>query len=504
MLNFPLPYADELIYSTIARYGVHFGITSPKQLLDEVYNDRKVIATTDLPNQLTTIASHFQNSSSINVEYLAYHHTLFPLYAPFVPEERRIECLRLMAGRSQGAIHLALGVAASRIKQEPLLRYCPRCVQEQKLQHGEYYWRRTWQVKGADCCPIHGELKSADVERHSYHRHEYFAASPANCPDNEQKIPDVKALAVALQVERLLNRPAAKSAKLEQWTAYYKRLADRYDCGKGRYVKYDDIAERVTRYWSKQWLATNGISVDDNQSCWLRGIFRKHRKSFSYLEHIVVLQAFLLDDWNINDVLKEVNQILVDSKVESARERLVGIDDAVRLEYQQNWAALVKHHGVKPARQQNEGGAIYAWLYRNDKEWLLAFNKGYRVYQKPINKRVNWVLRDRQTVRQLLKLHKTFAGQMNQPQMTQNWYISQMQSSSTIAKNLDKMPLCRLFFDRYVEKTTEYQIRRIQRVVAQLNVPTALKRWQVLRFAGLSEERLKEGTKVFLAETYRI
>lgn len=504
MLNFPIPYQDELIYSTVARYGVRFGITSPKQLLDEVYENRKVIATADLPNQLTAIAGHLNNSQHIDAEYLAYHHTLFPLYAAFVPEERRVECLRLMAGISQGTIHLALGVAASRVKQELSLRYCPKCLQEQKQQRGEYYWRRLWQVKGADCCPVHGELKNADVERHSYHRHEYFAASPANCPDGEQKVLDTKALAVAQQVERLLNRPAAKSAKLEQWTAYYKRLADRYDCGKGRYVKYDDIADRITQYWSKQWLTANGIAVDDNQSCWLRGIFRKHRKSFSYLEHIVVLQAFLPDGWNINDVLKEVSQILVGKQVEAVKERAFEIDEAVRLEYQQTWTALVKQHGVKPARQQSEGGAIYAWLYRNDKKWLLAFNKQYRVYQKPINNRVNWSLRDMKTVRQLLKLRKTFSGQMSQAQMTQNWYFSQMQSSPTIKKNLNKLPLCRLFFSRYCESITEYQIRRVKRAVAQLNVPAALKRWQVLRMAGLSEERLKADTKEFLTKTYGI
>lgn len=500
ILNFPIPYQDELIYSTVARYGVHFGLTSPKQLLDEVYDNRKVIATTDLPNQLAAIARHLNNSQRIDAEYLAYNHTLLPLYAPFVPEERRVDCLRLMAGNSHGAIHLALGVAASRVKQGMLLRYCPKCLQDYKRQHGEYYWRRIWQVKGADCCLKHGELKNADIKRHSFHRHEYFAASPANCPDSEQKAPDVKARAVAVQVERLLNRPAVKSAQLAQWTAYYKRLADRNDCGKGRYVKYDDIADRVIQCWSKQWLAANGITVDDTQSCWLRCIFRKHRKSFSYLEHIVALQAFLPDGWNINDILTEVSQMPVDGKVEPAGERAAEVDEAVRREYQQKWTVLVKQHGVKPARNQNEGGAIYAWLYRHNKEWLLAFNKQYRVYQKPINNRVNWPQRDRQTVRQLLKLLKSFTGQMNHPQMTQNWYFSQMQSPSTIEKNLDKMPLCRLFFKRYCEDTTNYQIRRVTRAVAQLNVPGALKRWQVLRLAGLSEERLKRGTREFLTK----
>lgn len=43
MWNFPTPLPDELIYSTIARAGLHHGIQSPKQLLDEVFKDRKVV-----------------------------------------------------------------------------------------------------------------------------------------------------------------------------------------------------------------------------------------------------------------------------------------------------------------------------------------------------------------------------------------------------------------------------------------------------------------------------
>ncbi|WP_197457606.1 hypothetical protein [Snodgrassella sp. CFCC 13594] len=35
MLNFPTPYPNELIYSTIARAGIHHAITSPKQLLED-------------------------------------------------------------------------------------------------------------------------------------------------------------------------------------------------------------------------------------------------------------------------------------------------------------------------------------------------------------------------------------------------------------------------------------------------------------------------------------
>lgn len=107
MLNFPVPYPEELIYSTVARAGVHAGLMSPKRLLDEVFNNRKVIATPDLPSHLKQISEQYPQSLNLDVVNIIYKHTLFPLYAPFVPEDRRLQCLKWMAGQSKGAVHLS-------------------------------------------------------------------------------------------------------------------------------------------------------------------------------------------------------------------------------------------------------------------------------------------------------------------------------------------------------------------------------------------------------------
>lgn len=57
MTNVPVPYPNELIYSVIARTGVNEAISSPKQLLDEVFGNRKVISTLDLPSHIEKIVS---------------------------------------------------------------------------------------------------------------------------------------------------------------------------------------------------------------------------------------------------------------------------------------------------------------------------------------------------------------------------------------------------------------------------------------------------------------
>lgn len=174
MHNFPVPYPNELIYSTVARASVYHGITSPKQLLDEIFNNRKVIATLDLPCHLQPLSEQLKNTGRFSLEELIYRHTMFPLYAPFVTELHRVRAIQLMAGRSQGAVHLLLGVAASRVKTDNRLRYCSECLKVQSQQYGETFWQRNWFFPGLNLCSEHGALHLFAVgtteQRHQFMR----------------------------------------------------------------------------------------------------------------------------------------------------------------------------------------------------------------------------------------------------------------------------------------------------------------------------------------------
>ena len=71
MLNFPMPYEHELIYSTVARAGIRLAFESPKQLLDAVFKNRQVIATVDLPCHLNAIVNQYSEKqlSLQNINY---------------------------------------------------------------------------------------------------------------------------------------------------------------------------------------------------------------------------------------------------------------------------------------------------------------------------------------------------------------------------------------------------------------------------------------------------
>ncbi|WP_137982558.1 TnsD family Tn7-like transposition protein [Desulfovibrio gilichinskyi] len=498
MLNFPVPYPDELIYSTVARAGVHMGLTSPKQLLDEVFANRKVIATPDLPCHLGRISGLYPESLKLDVKNIIYKHTLFPLYAPFVPEERRIQCLKWMAGQSKGAVHLALGVAASRIKQIRFLRYCPKCLETQLDHYGEYYWKRGWQVTGADVCQHHARLKKSHVELHSRHRHQFFDLAPHKHDDLFFIPSSTEEFRVAIRIDELLNLPPIKSPSFEQWGAYYKSLAEDAGCTKGKNVLHDIIFEKVISNWSAGWLKKHGLFPIDSNSCWLKSIFRKHRKSFSYLEHIVTLGTLLGDRWNFRSVFKEALSLTPKNIVTCPVDFSAHTPCQETLDIRKSWEVFLKEFGVKKARSSG-GAAIYAWLYRNDRAWLMKINGQHRRSSRSKNKRVDWTKRDQNVLKKLEDIHQSSLEDFEGPRRSRNWYLNQLGAKATIETNLSKLPLAVNFFEKNCEDIPSYQIRRLALTIRKLNsAKESLQRWKILRLAGLSDERICAEAELYL------
>ncbi|WP_432734477.1 TnsD family Tn7-like transposition protein [Maridesulfovibrio sp. FT414] len=501
MLNFPVPYPDELIYSTVARAGVHAGLVSPKQLLEDVFDNRKVIATPDLPCHLKQISELYPHSLNLDVTNIIYKHTLFPLYAPFVPEDRRRQCLEWMSGQSKGAVHLALGAAASRVKQIRFLRYCPKCLELQLEQFGEYSWMRSWQVAGADVCPHHGPLQNSRIELHGRHRHQFFALSPDACAGKAGGPSSAEDFRVAERINELLSTTPVKSPSFDQWGLFYKRLAGEKDCAKGKKVLHDLVSEKVIARWTNQWLAKRSLLPSTNSnSCWLKSIFRKHRKSFSYLEHIVVLEALLGSRWDFQSVLSNVSSLKPKSVVSCPVDLSEDNPSQEILDMRRSWAAFLKEFGVKKARLSG-GAAIYAWLYRNDRAWLMKINGQHRRSPRPENNRVNWEKRDQDVLTTLKEVHQWALNNMEGPRRSRNWYLDQLGPKATVEANLHKLPLTVKFFENNCESVSDYQIRRIAVAIRSLEADCEPKRrWKILRLAGLSDERIRAEAELYLKE----
>lgn len=474
------------------------GLVSPKQLLDEVFGSRGVIATLDLPNQLSALLRWLPDGFTL--EKLIYEHTLFPIYAPFVPEDRRKRCMMLMARRSRGAVHLALGVTASRVKIPPYIRYCPGCLAGQQAQRGEYFWQRTWQVAGVDMCPKHGMLVDAPIARPAVQRHRFIAASPHYCPVVEQPVGEPASLWVERQVRQLLRLPARRSPSPDQWTAYYRHLAGQFGLCRGQLrVDHQQVRARVMQVWPAAWLARFHL-IDEalmgSECDWLMALFRKHRKSFSYLQHIVVNHALLDGNWQINEVFERARQYPANSV---SRHIPSCADDRQEIDGDQSrWISLLTQSTPKQARRLDP--ALYARLYRKRHGWLLEVNRQY-VGAPPARRtpRVDWHQRDTQYCLALQHLAAALQADNHGPRRSKSYYLKQLGGRSTIEKNLYKMPLLATFLSDRAESIAQYQLRRLHTTYEALRKEFLTPpRWRLLRGAGLNEQRLKEPARGYL------
>lgn len=500
MHNFPVPYPNELLYSTVARAGVYQGITSPKQLLDEVFNDRKVIATLDLPCHLQALAQQLIGTERFSIEELIYQHTLFPLYSPFITEVRKTRAIQLMSACSQGAVHLLLRVAASKVQGNDHLRYCPECLKSQYQKYGEHFWQRSWFFQGLDVCPEHGALSVLPM-RINTHRHQFHSLTSLLSVDVTNTVSNSELMQLACFASQLITIPLAGSPSLDQWTRFYRDLAVDFRLCRGNHIRHDEIYERVSQQFQKSTLAQLHLQTNPiMDSSWLKSIFRKHRNTFSYLEHGVVWLTFLAD-MKPEEIIAHVLKIVTGAKVFIYAAKPLAIEQHELESKRQLWQKLVCKHGVLGARKLGSGNALYAWLYRNDISWLLKFNSEHKIRRTNPRQKLDWHLRDLNTVRQLYQLLPDDEVCYTGPRLSANFLLTKLENKSTIEKNLYKLPLVSMFLFRHTETVTEYQLRRLVNTCVELSENTKpLKKWVVLRKAGLSEERLCVDTQKVLAE----
>ena len=155
------------------------------------------------------------------------------------------------------------------------------------------------------------------------------------------------------------------------------------------------------------------------------------------------------------------------------------------------WRKLVKKSGPKQARSNSFGGAVYAWLYRHDRQWLLDVNAEFKLARTTQNYRVDWIKRDKEVEEQLRKIIEENRNNPECPRRTKNWLLLQTPKGPSNSKNLNKLPLTSAFLNTASETVSEYQVRRLERAVKYLELAgEEVKRWTILRMAGLSKQRI--------------
>lgn len=493
--NLPLPYSDELLYGVLARVKIHLWLQSPKNLLKSVYGHCGMIASMRFGSNLNALANSY-DYAGLSPQTLMYKHTLWPLITPFIPEERRQRCEFWLQGQRDIGVTVASGVSASRLEYPKHLRYCPLCVGEQIDKVGEAYWQRLHQVPAIAVCLKHKcKLNTHTADNLQRHQHEFF---PLVLPERSKVEPaSIAPFFSELNdyVVSLLNLEIVNTPSYEQWSAYYRELATKNGLNRGQQIRHNEIESLVTNQFSSEWLTSIGLTVDGKETNWIRAIFRKHRKSFSFIEHYVVNRSLLQSAWDVEETLSDVsryNQI----RYVKPQKLTESPPQSVYAQYRQDWHRVVTHNGAKQARTEN--GAVYAWLYRHDRPWLFSINSDHRVKETSNNQKVDWHKRDKSYARRLIKIIDDADVDIHSPQRTKTWLLTHFSNKPSLEKWLSKLPITNKLLDKYAETTPEYQIRRITRSLIIGEPRQTAQLWYLMRMSGLSKERLSPLARQFI------
>ncbi len=148
-------YPDELLYSTLSRLFKTLHYQSPTHLINELYGVSSLRPAIEFPRRLTQLLDALPEGHGYTADDILNRHTLLPFYSPF-QEPAQVNKLRnAMLGGGGHLIYQNFG-KAHQIPNLQFLRYCPKCVEEDKNQVGEAYWHRIHQLMGISTCSIHG------------------------------------------------------------------------------------------------------------------------------------------------------------------------------------------------------------------------------------------------------------------------------------------------------------------------------------------------------------
>jgi len=158
--------------------------------------------------------------------------------------------------------------------------------------------------------------------------------------------------------------------------------------------------------------------------------------------------------------------------------------------YREKWKELRKQYPEMGKTQLRQiDNALFAWLYRNDREWLNQ-NSPLKKTTNIINSRVDWDQRDNEI---LIQVKEVVAKMLNSDGKPERITISSIGSKlgirGLLEKHLDKLPKTKAYLDSVKETNHDFRLRRIRWAVKKLKKEgEELQMWKIMRKAGIREE----------------
>ncbi len=155
------------------------------------------------------------------------------------------------------------------------------------------------------------------------------------------------------------------------------------------------------------------------------------------------------------------------------------------------WRSALADAGGSVVSARRSTPALYAWLYRNDRGWLLGTNASLPKQIPAPRRRVDWGRRDVELSGQVDDLERELLHARPLVRITVSRLAVALGCRGSIGAWLPKLPRTRAVFERVCESVEQFQRRRLEFVARKLSAETFRpSRSALLRAAGLPTHRL--------------
>jgi len=578
----PKPLPDEILYSIIARLQSFAIYDSPGQLSLDLFGERNVPATIDLPSHIHFFHKTVKRIFPYSADEIIERFTLWPYYKQFTSTSKRKDALRRMKSNNGSGLHNLIGINASAMSRNKGLKYCVLCAQENFKKFGLYYWHRVHQIPDLYLCPYHfcylqrHVVGVAEVSRSFFVDANQVLSGQIEL-NNIQYPTDWKLIDLTNQINSILHRNSnfnindVNYAKTIQHTIFHN----------GTRVITADLTNAFEEYYGKKLL---DLILPKINLCWVAGIIKRPHHYFHPIRHLMMAnflshaplkkkeaplfgegpwpcinkasdhlgknvvtdfsiqldrktkrqigrfkctcglvytksylgnsgdesQAFIrIIDWGptwLKALKKDLKagrsfrtagkRLGTDAKTVSiyaSKKKLentnIPINKKTLESKRKKWEKLLLKFDVNRVLQaRNNNLALYIWLYRHDNKWLLVINKKYSTLTSTAELRLDWKNLDASIVDLILETVERLKKEKYRGRITKS-LISKIIGSQhyLLGKNANKFPKSNSVLNSETESEEIFHTRRFQQAILELRGTTHLKRWQIMKKAGLGK-----------------
>lgn len=220
--NIPIIYPNELFYSFICRTYVRSGVGSSKEFTKLVFAKGTDQPKTGFINKLRNDFKIKLNKQLSDVDILSKH-TVFNFYSRFLTKEEKEKAISEIINGKSSFNYLHTPV----IKENTHLRYCSKCVEEDRNNYGEAYFHIEHQLEKVKIC-VHHHCKLLETKIF-YGSKNQLILTPLEVRELENKVEEVPIDSIEFRFSKYIYGFLTNDFKTESNVGFEKLLTDRLD-----------------------------------------------------------------------------------------------------------------------------------------------------------------------------------------------------------------------------------------------------------------------------------